>query len=71
MFVKDNLGVGSNNGLSADVPCAIAGSVEFQANNFPVKGLSGPCRKDAWSSKHSLEGVPSSDRYDKDLGVFL
>ena len=53
MFVKDNLGVGSNNGLSADVPCATAGSVEFQANNFPVKGLSGPCRQDAWPSKHS------------------
>lgn len=46
MYVKNNLGAKSSSGLSADVPCATAGSVEFQAKDFPVKGLSGPCQKD-------------------------
>ena len=46
MYVKSNLGPSSSNGLSADVPCGREGSVDFQAQNFPVNGLSGSCQKD-------------------------
>jgi len=46
MYVKNNLGAASSNGLSADVPCRVHTSVEAQANDFPVKGLTGPCQKD-------------------------
>mmetsp|Transcript_54335 Transcript_54335/g.66678 ORF Transcript_54335/g.66678 Transcript_54335/m.66678 type:complete len:290 (-) Transcript_54335:92-961(-) len=46
MYVKNNLGSSSSNGLSADVPCAQDTSVEWQAKNFPVKGLNGGCQKD-------------------------
>ena len=43
MFVMD-VTAGSN-GLSSDVPCRLHTSVEAQANDFPVKGLKGPCQK--------------------------
>ena len=46
MYVKNNLGAASSNGLSADVPCSQSTSVQAQANDFPVKGLAGPCQKD-------------------------
>ena len=46
MYVKNNLGPASSNGLSADVPCSQSTSVQAQANDFPVKGLTGPCQKD-------------------------
>ena len=46
MYVKNNLGPSSSNGLSADVPCSTDTSVEWQAKNFPVKGLNGGCQKD-------------------------
>lgn len=46
MYVKNNLGPSSSNGLSADVPCSRDSSVEWQAKNFPVKGLNGGCQKD-------------------------
>lgn len=43
MYIK-NLNKGD--GLSTDVPCAQAGSVEDQAKSFPVKGLSSQCEND-------------------------
>lgn len=46
MYVKNNLGSSSSNGLSADVPCDRDTSVQYQAEHFPVNGLSGPCQKD-------------------------
>lgn len=46
MYVKNNLGPASSNGLSADVPCSQSTSVQAQANDFPVQGLTGPCQKD-------------------------
>ncbi|CAJ1326847.1 unnamed protein product [Effrenium voratum] len=46
MYIKNNLGSSSSSGLSADVPCSKDSSVEWQAKNFPVKGLDGGCQKD-------------------------
>ena len=46
MYIKNNLGSSGSNGLSADVPCSKDSSVEWQAKNFPVKGLDGGCQKD-------------------------
>ena len=46
MYVKNNLGAAGSNGLSDNVPCRVHTSVGAQANDFPVKGLKGPCQKD-------------------------
>jgi hypothetical protein len=51
MYVKNNLGPSSSNGLSADVPCSKDTSVESQAKSFPVKGLNGGCQKDLGNEK--------------------
>ena len=46
MYVKNNLCPSSSNGLAAEVPCDDDTSVQYQAEHFPVEGLSGSCQKD-------------------------